>query len=435
MSAITPVPSPLQAPQRPSVAPEPVKAPKSSRRWWIGIVLILGAVVAFLLFRPARTQAPVVQAIPTARIAVGTLISTIRVSGITAARNYANITAPMLRGPESGRGMVLQKLAPNGTFVKKGTVVAQIDAIAAVDHIDDIRPTVRQAELDIDKRRSEQSVDLENLRQSLRQAKADVDKAKLDLGAAEIRAAIDQEILKLAVEEAEATYRQLQADVAEKAKVYDAELKILDITRQRQQRHLDRHLHDLRRFTIAAEMDGLVVLQTIFRGGEMVQISEGDQLRPGQPFMKIVNPSSMQVEGNVNQTESSSLRVGQPADVALDAFPGLKLKGKVYSIGALAVGGWRQQYYIRNVPVRIAIDGSDPRLIPDLSAAGDVTIAKQENGLLVPLSAVHTENGKTFVWVKRGDQFQRSEVELGLRNNTRAAVISGLSADDDVRLL
>lgn len=438
MSAISPVPSPLHAPGRPATGPAPAGPPASSSRkpWIIGIIaILLAATAAFYALRATQTTAPAAVVIPTAKIATGTLVSTLRVAGTTSARNFENVVAPMTRGPESGRPMVLEKLAASGSIVKRGDILAQIESTAAKDHIDDVVPLVDQAKLDIDKRKAEQAVDMENLLQQMRVAQADLDKAKLDLGAAEIRASIDQEILKLSVEESEAQLNELKADVEQLKQVHAAELKILDITRQRQQMHLDRHMLDYRRFIVKAKMDGLVVLQTIFRGGEMAQISEGDTVGPGQGFMKVVNPSSMQVDANVNQTESSKMRVGQEARITLDAFPGLELKGKVYSIGALAVGGWRQQYFIRNIPVRLAIESFDPRVIPDLSAAGDIVIGKAENATLAPLSAIETADGKDWVYVKSANGFEKRAVQLGARNNLNAAVVSGLKAGDEVRLI
>jgi hypothetical protein len=87
--------------------------------------------------------------------------------------------------------------------------------------------------------------------------------------------------------------------------------------------------------------------------------------------MKIVDTNNMQLEAMVNQVESEELRIGQQAEVNFDAFPDLKMKGRVYSISALAVSGWRQNYYIRAIPVNIAIQSSDPRLIPDV-ASGNI---------------------------------------------------------------
>src|SRR5688500_6799257 len=109
-------------------------------------------------------------------------------------------------------------------------------------------------------------------------------------------------------------------------------------TLERHTRHRYRHARDIQVFTIRAPIDGLVVMQQTFRGGEMASIQQGDRVGPGQPFMKIVNTKEMQVEAQLNQAASSDLRIGQRATIKLDAFPGLEFNGKVHSIGALAVG-------------------------------------------------------------------------------------------------
>ena len=78
---------------------------------------------------------------------------------------------------------------------------------------DDVHALVVQAESDVRKRIADQAIEAETLQQSLRQAKAAMDKAKLDFAAQEIRTSIDQELLKLSVEEAEATYKELLQEV------------------------------------------------------------------------------------------------------------------------------------------------------------------------------------------------------------------------------
>jgi hypothetical protein len=63
----------------------------------------------------------------------------------------------------------------------------------------------------------------------------------------------------------------------------------------------------------------------------------------------------------------------------VDAFPDLKFKGRIHSIGALATrSGMGESYWVRSVPVKIAIEGNDPRLIPDLSAWAFVESAQQQ---------------------------------------------------------
>ncbi|MGH9627701.1 MAG: efflux RND transporter periplasmic adaptor subunit, partial [Bryobacteraceae bacterium] len=349
--------------------------------------------------------------------------------------NFSNVIAPILRGPESGSEMVLLYLAPPGSRVKKGQLIAKIDGQSTQDHVDDIADTIEEAQSDVIKRKAEHGIEWEILQQTLRVAKSEFEKWKLDYGAAEVRTEIEQQLMKLSLDEAEARYKQLQADLASTQASQKAEIRILELTRDRHASHRGRHANDLQKFTIHAPMDGLAVMLSTWRGGEMGQIQQGDSIRPGQGFMKIVSTDDMIVEGTINQAESSLFRIGQEARVHLDAFPGLELKGRVHSIGALAVGGWRQNYYIRNIPLRVRIDGVDSRLIPDLSASADVVHAREENRVLVPLNAVRTEDGKTFAYVKNGESFERREVELGLRNELHAAVLAGLDSGDEVRIL
>jgi len=401
----------------------------------LGLALGLGAIYQFWLKPQASVRAAPVLAARTTKVVTGTFVRTVRVAGQTSARHFANITVPIFRGPDSRRELTLIKLVKAGTMVKKDEIVAQLDAQVLQDHIDDMNDTVQQAENDVKRRLAEQAVDWENLQQSLRTAQAALDKARLDAKATEVRPEIQQLLDRLAVEEAEANYKQLQGDIATTKERFRAELRILDITLQRQTIHRDRHVEDLDRFTIRAPMNGLAVMQQVHRSGEMGQIREGDQINPGQLIMKIVDPSSMQVEAVVNQAENTELRIGQPARIGLDAFPEARLRGKVYSIGALAVRlGWRESYYIRTVPVRIAIDGSDPRLIPDLSAWAEIEQERHENALLVPLEVVRWEAGNTFVQVHRDNRFEKRPVELGSRNQTHAVVLAGLQAGEEVAL-
>jgi len=427
-----PVPVPEPPPMPRPLREEP-KKPGNWKYWIVAAMMAGGAVLAYqLLHRPGQGGGGLTPAVPTARIETGVFERTVRLSGETSARNFAAITVPMMRGPDATQEMVLIELAEAGGRVKIGDLVAKIDARTAENHIEDVKSMVLQAESSVTKRRAEHAVDWGNLQQSLRVAKATLDKARLDFQAAEIRTTIDQELLKLYVEECEARYKQLQSNLALQKEVQQAELRNLDIARQRQVMHLDRHLGDLKRMTFHTPMNGLVVMASFYRAGERAQIQLGDQVRSGQTIMKIVDTSTMQVETSANQSESSQLRIGQPAMISLDAFPGLRLKGRVYSIGAMGIGGFRLNYYVRSVPVRVAIEDTDPRLIPDLSAAADVVVEKQENALLVPLSAVRSRNGKEFVMVKTGKGFQRRDIQLGKRNSTSAIVVSGVTRGEQV---
>lgn len=434
------VPVPVAPPEKPYVAPPPPTSGKpSSRKPWIWLVLGLLAIVAVWATMRARTQpepaeTPATTAvIRTVKVAAGSIDRTIRLAGQTSAMDFANIVAPVLRAQDGGRDIVLVRTAKPGSLIKKGQLVAQIDAQAMIDHLDDVGDQVVAAQNDIAKKKAELAVDWENLQQSLRVAKSEVDKARLDFKAASVRTDVEQQLLKLSLDESEARYKQLQNDLQQKQISHASDLKLLEIALEKTVRHRERHEKDVAAFSIYAPMEGLVVMTQLYRNGEMATIQDGDRLNPGQSILKIVNLNKMQVEGMVNQAQSNELRIGLPARLRLDAFKDLSLNGEIYSMGALASASSRQGDYIRNVPVRVRILGADSRLIPDLSASVDV-IMETAQGTIVPLSAVRSNGDRTVVRVKEAEGFAEREVKLGLRSNTHAIVLSGVKSGDEVQL-
>ena len=438
MSAISnPAPSPLQQETKvPAPRMPPMRKPASPLKWVVLVVLLTGAWAGYeFWYSPRQAQQKAIIAVAqTATVTSGALTRTVRLTGQTAAKNYANIIAPMLRGPEGRQALLLVKLVKGGSQVRKGDLLAQIDAQTSQDHIDDVKAMVLQAAGDVKKRQAELRLNTESLLQTLRSNKADLDKSVLDLKAAEVRTEVERELLKISVEQATARHQQTLRDIETIKISQKSELRMLEITKIRQDRHLERHASDVEKFNIKSPIDGLAVMQSVWGGSELRQIQEGDNVFAGQPFMKVVNPASMQIEANVNQAEIGDFRVNQPAVIRLDAFPGMEFPGKIYSIGALAVGGWRQNFFIRNVPVRIAIQSNDSHVIPDLNGSAEVLLGKASNATIVPLGAVREENGKEYVSVKQGQGFEKRAVTLGLKNDTHATVLSGLAAGEEVRM-
>ena len=114
-------------------------------------------------------------------------------------------------------------------------------------------------------------------------------------------------------------------------------------------------------------------------------VSQADRLQPGQmmvqglPGVTIVASSKSWIEANFKETDLAKMRVGQPAEITFDAYPDLKVRGKVSSIGAgtgsefsvlpaqNANGNWVK--VTQRVPVRISITDKPKRaMIAGLSA-------------------------------------------------------------------
>jgi HlyD family secretion protein len=116
-----------------------------------------------------------------------------------------------------------------------------------------------------------------------------------------------------------------------------------------------------------------VVLKSIWKGDGMGEPQEGEEMWPGSAILDLVGPSSMRVRVRVNQADMEGLRVGLPARVTLDAYPGKTYPAKLLQISPVAVSGSFSNK-VRTFVALFGIDGSDPQLAPDLSAAVDVSL-------------------------------------------------------------
>jgi hypothetical protein len=90
--------------------------------------------------------------------------------------------------------------------------------------------------------------------------------------------------------------------------------------------------------------------------------------------MQVVDPELMEVRVPVNQEDLSGLQIGEKAQVRLDAYSDLVLPGTLESIDPMATPS-DFSAKLRNFSATFSIDGHDPRLMPDLSAAVGVHLA------------------------------------------------------------
>jgi hypothetical protein len=177
---------------------------------------------------------------------------------------------------------------------------------------------------------------------------------------------------------------------------------------------------------IASPLPGVAVIKTTFKnGGNMVEFMEGDEVRPGQAVIEVVNPAVMRVRARVNQADMNDLRQGQNVRVGLDAYPELSFPGVIDQISPIGQQSTLSPK-VRNFVVLVLVDGAHPNLMPDLTASLDVELERIAGALVVPRDAVIFEGEHPYVRVKRGGSFERQDVTLGAMNTHEVVVNSGL---------
>jgi multidrug efflux pump subunit AcrA (membrane-fusion protein) len=366
----------------------------------------------------------------TAVIKHGDLLRTIRITGSTEAVRAYVVQAPRLEG--GGGRMVLVRLVHAGTRVHKGDVLAEFDRQDQLKQFRDSQSDYLDFLDKIKKQQADNAAELAKDQTALQAADDDYRKAQLEMEKNEVVSRIDAARNRLMLEQDAATLKQLRETFDLKERARQAQLKDLEI--QREKAHGQMHYAQInaQRMAIHSPLEGLVVLNPIWKGSSMGDPQEGDEIWPGLSFMQVVDPTAMQVTARVNQVDFPYLHLGQRVEVHLDAYPDLVLSGSIDHLAAIGNTSSLSQA-VHNFNATFAIQGNDPRLLPDLSAAVDVELERLTAVLLAPRDALILENGKTFVWVKHGAGFEKRPVSMGQSNDIEAVVLSGLDLGDLVR--
>ncbi|QDV33995.1 efflux RND transporter periplasmic adaptor subunit [Tautonia plasticadhaerens] len=202
-----------------------------------------------------------------------------------------------------------------------------------------------------------------------------------------------------------------------------------------EQRQLDTFQEMKEKCTIIAEQSGVVAYANEAWYDSSRQIREGAMVYFRQKIFSLPDMDSMQVSVNVHESMVKKVEAGQPAEVRLDSFPGLVLKGTVKSVAQLAdsnrswMSGGSKEY-----ATVVAIDEMpDEELRPDMTAEVRILARTIPDALIVPVSAVAAHKGEHYAFViGDGDEIGRRPVEIGDSNETHVQVSSGLDEGDRV---
>ena len=360
-------------------------APNGSKRF-VRLVLIATVVLALgigaFLFAPLRNKIPPANKTSSSSSANFSTSGSLRLKGTTEAVRMRAILAPVLAG-QFVATLTVTKLIASGTNVKRGDLLAEFDRQSQIrDSID------KQAEYDklvsqVVGEQAKENVTRAKDETEIKEAEGALSKAQLEMQKVEILSRIDAEKAQQDLEESQAKLAQLRETFALKRKAGQAAIRILEIQRDRTQQIMLHARADADLLQVRAPLDGVVVLNTIWKQGKIGAVQEGDQIRPGTTFMQVVDPSLMQVRVLANQEDFLSLRTGQSARIHLDAYPELMFAGRLEEMAPMGRSG-DFSARLRTFTVVFSIAGQDPKLMPDLSAAVDVDLAEQNRAAGLP---------------------------------------------------
>jgi multidrug resistance efflux pump len=362
------------------------------------------------------------------RVAPREFTRILRLSGLTEAVTSYTAIVPLLAGSARGSLTVVRIAAP-GSLVRPGDLVVEFDRQQQDKLAFEKRVEHTTLVAQIASKRAEQDAARVKDESELAQAGHAVQAAELETLKNEMLAPIKAEQNEQKLAEARATHDALTRSFALKREAARAELRILEIKRDRAASAAAHAEENARSMRMVSPIEGLVVPKTTWKGNGMGDIREGDDLWPGRGVLQVVGRGAMRVRAKVSQADIGSIAVGQAARVRLDAYPGLELPARVAQIGPVAQPG-AFSARVRAFTVLVDVLGAHPKLLPDLSAAVDVDVEHVRDALVVPRSALTFEDGRPHVRLAGGGT---REVKLGPYGPLEAVVLDGLRSGDEVQ--
>ena len=391
------------------------------------LVVLIGALAVVRGVRANGSDDPARLATGSFMVKRGGFTKTLRMTGLVESIRFHNVAAPRLvgiTGPGSNT-LIITKLTPSGTRVEAGQVLVEFDRQNQLKAAIDKRTEHRDLEEQIRKKRAEHEQARAKDDTELAVAANAVENAQLEMKKNEYLGRIDQEKNEQRLEEAQAKQKQLKATFELKRRAEQAELQILEIQRDRAYKAMTSAEDNAARMVVRSPIQGMVVLRMVWRPAQQVEIQEGEEARPGMPILQVVDPEAMLVRVKVNQADMHLLQVGQPARISLDAYPDLQFQGRVEQVAPVGTTSMLTTR-VRNFAAIVSVQGSHPKLVPDLSAAVDVELERKDNAIVVPRDAIVREKDRLTVRVLDGGAVRPRTVTLGAKNDYEVIVASGL---------
>ncbi len=295
---------------------------------------------------------------------------TVRVTGVIQPVRSFIVQVPRIEG--QGGNVTLTKLIPNGVMVHKGTLLAEFDSTKEEQALRDAAAKFEDLSHQVDQKAAEHRNNQAKRKSDLEQAQADLAKAHIEMRKGPVLTDIERQKDEIKVRDGAEHVASLKKSTAFHEQAEAAESRILELQRDRQKVAVDRAKANIEKLALRAPLDGMVALKNVYRNNSMGHAQEGDQLWPGSPLLQLFDPGEMEVEASIQEPDVIALTQGKQATVHLDAFPGAVFPATYMSASPVASSGVDDP--IKTFSARFRLAGSDPHLLPDLSAAVDIQV-------------------------------------------------------------
>lgn len=392
----------------------------------IAIVLLASSGVVLGAVRYGRRS----PTIPTLEIKREEFLDTMQVRGEVKALKSATISAPAEAGD-----LEILKLLADGTQVKRGDVVVEFDKTKTEQDLAQFRSALKSAQAEIEQARAQARLLEEEDQTAAIKARYDVEGAKLEASKQEIVSRIEGEEAKLKLADAEQKLHETEEKLRSDKALNHSTIQSKSHASEKAAFDVQRAEHSSTKMTLRAPSAGMISLTQRWRPEGQSAFKPGDRVWPGAGIAELPDTSTLQISARVDETERGRLALMQPVTIQLNAIPDRQLTGHVERISTIASldfsGGWP---FPRNFNLEIALDQSDSRLKPGMTAQLTVVVDRIPNAITLPTQALFQKSGQNVAYVWTGTHFEERPIDVGKRSGDRILIAKGLRSGERVAL-
>jgi len=356
------------------------------------------------------------------RVQNGAFKSTLTESGELQALRSRVVIAPDYNW-NYGRPQIVA-LADEGTLVKEGDWVGQIDTTGVVSYLTNQKNQLAIELANLKTMFVQQGTELKALEATLREQEASLRQAVIDTQRVRFEALSQKEISRLRLKIAEIAFEKAKQNL-EHTKIVQEQDRLIQRDRIRQiQSEIDGANRTLQTYKLVAPANGMVVYKAQHgRGRNQQKIKVGDEIRRGSPLIGLPDLSEMKAITTVNETDIGKIAMNQKVVVRLDAFPDEKFNGKIIYIGKICRDE-DSDSKVKVFDVEVLLENATSICRPGMTVNCDIVVAEYNDVLFVDNDYIGEKDNTYYVVVQRGGKNERVPITLGARNN-RAVVVNG----------
>jgi RND family efflux transporter MFP subunit len=389
-------------------------------------VLLLGLPSTWLIV--ARRRTPDVSLL--APVKRGPFTVTVTTAGELRARQFVQITVPS-GGQQAGiYQLKINSIVPEGTVVKQGDVVAELDRTVVAPKFQEVSLALQKAEAQYEQAMLDSTLTLSAARENIRTMELGLEEKRLAKEQSVYEAPTVQRQAEIDYEKADRGLTQAKADYQTKTEQARAKMREVGAEVSRQRGLLKAVQDFMAGFTIKAPSPGMVIYAKEWNGKKRTTGSQVNVWDPG--VAQLPDLTHMESVTYVNEIDVRKVAVGQPVSITLDADPSKQLTGKVTSVAN--VGEQRPNADAKVFEVKVEVAQADSTLRPGMTTGNTIETFKVAEALFVPLEALGSDSGVSFVYRQTGGRVVKQEVVTGAMNDDEAIIKRGLGPTDRVLL-